>query len=87
MHINRKTSDTTELIKLFSKIEELRMGYEDVLAFVYEGVTYMCNAHANSYTVGGKTGTPNDFLRVQEEIRTELNNRGITIHIQQKIKQ
>lgn len=81
MNINKKTSDTTELIKLFSKIEELRMGYEDVLAFVYEGVPYMCNAHANSYTVGGKPAILDDFLKVKEEVEIELNCRGFSIHI------
>ena len=81
MNINKKTSDTTELIKLFSKIEELRMGYEDVLGFVYEGVPYMCNAHVNSYTVGGKPGTLGDFLKVKTEIELELNCRGFSIHI------
>lgn len=81
MRIYKEKSETLDLIKVFLKIEELKNGYEDVLAFVYEGVVYMCNAHANSYTVGGTMGTPENFWKVQEELRGELERRGISIRL------
>ena len=87
MHINKEKSETIDLMKTFLKIEELKKGTEDVLAFVYEDVVYMCNAHANSYTVGGKQGTPEDFWKVQEEIRCELERRGISIELYKKDKE
>ncbi len=81
MHINKEKSENIDLIKAFLKISALERGNEDVVAFVYEDVVYMCNAHANSYTVGGKPGVPEDFWKVQEEIRCELEKRGIRIQL------
>lgn len=81
MRIYKEETESIDLIKVLLKIEELKNGYEDVLALVYEDIVYMCNAHANSYTVGGKQGTPEDFWKMQEEIRCELERRGITIQL------
>lgn len=81
MRIYKEKSESIDLIRVLLKIEELKNGYEDVLAFVYEDVVYMCNAHANSYTVGGKQGTSKDFWKVQEELRGELERRGISIQL------
>jgi len=81
MRIYKEKSETIDLIKAFLKIEELKKGTEDVIAFVYEDVVYMCNAHVNSYTVGGKQGALEDFWKVQEEIRCELERRDITIQL------
>lgn len=72
---------TTELIAIWSKIESLLNKQEDVLAFILEDTVYMCNAHAGSYTVGGKPGTLKDFVHAQNRITSELESRGVTIEL------
>lgn len=75
--------ETSELIKIWGKIESVRTGAEDSIAFLYNGQAYLCNHRrpANAHMVGDRVAKWKDFRKAQLEIEAELNARGVTIRV------
>ena len=70
--------ETSELIKIWSKIESVRNKEEDAIAFMYDGKAYLCNRQRpeNTHLVDNRVAKWKDFRRAQLEIEAELNSRG-----------
>ncbi len=75
--------ETTELITIWSKIESVRNGAEDDIAFLYDGRAYLCNHRnpANAHLVDNRVAKWSDFRKAQLEIEAELNRRGVSIRV------
>lgn len=75
--------ETVDLIKIWSKIESVRLKEEDSIAFMYDGKAYLCNHRrpANAHLVGDRVAKWNDFRKAQLEIEAELNERGVSIRV------
>ena len=73
--------ETSELIKIWSKIESVRNKEEDAIAFLYDGKAYLCNHRraANAHLVDNRVAKWKDFRRAQLEIEAELNSREVNI--------
>lgn len=80
--------ETTELIKIWSKIESVRNKQEDSIAFLYDGQAYLCNhtRSENAHMVGDRIAKWWDFRKVQLEIEAELNSRGVSIRVDEPKK-
>lgn len=75
--------ETVDLIKIWSKIESVRLKEEDSIAFMYDGKAYLCNLHRpeSTHLVGDRVAKWKDFRKAQLEIEVELNNRGVSIRV------
>lgn len=75
--------ETAELIKIWGKIESVRTGAEDSIAFLYNGQAYLCNHRrpADAHLIGDQVAKWKDFRRAQLEIEAELAERGVTIRV------
>lgn len=75
--------ETVELTRIWNKIESVRTGAEDSIAFMYDGQAYLCNHRrpANAHMVGERIAKWKDFRKAQLEIEAELNARGVTIRV------
>lgn len=81
--MQEKTTD--ELIVLWARIEELKQGYREVLAFMCAGKAYLANRHRTEgqYYIDDIPASLADFEKLQNEIATELTeNRHIVIKVE-----
>lgn len=80
--------ETAELITIWGKIESVRNGQEDTICFLYDGQAYLCNhtRPENAHMVGERIAKWWDFRKVQLEIEAELNDRGVSIRVDEPKK-
>ncbi len=83
MKIDKKTKEieagldamtATELIKLYSQLEEIKQGYEDTFGVVVGGHAFCCNTHRteSQYTLDGEAMEKEQFFKLQEQARLSL---------------
>lgn len=66
--------DEMTLIKLVTKLEEVRQKHTDVYGVTVGGHSFYCNTHRaeKPYIIDGKTVTESEFFNLQQQARLSL---------------
>ena len=78
-----------ELIKLFSKLEEVRFGVEDTFGTVVGGHAFHCNKHRTEspYVIDNEFVTESEFFKLRNLVDLELKGTySISVHIRPPYK-